>query len=627
MKNWQGGKLKNLSELWFSKYKKKDTWRDRSLNNYIESLVDLEVKEIIKSSLSGTIPVALYGKSQVGKTTFLLKLIGIKDECLLNIHDILRCGSKPGNAATPTAMIYKRTPDSNFKVHYATHKKEFNDESGIREELIKIREMVESQSLEQVDEIVIEIPYFYFNKNDFNIQVCDLPGIESSNEKERPHVERIIKRFIPLSALILVFQIGNDINDVSNLFNNSVMSEIYGWKYMATRYRLIITRAYSAQSVVENIKSDKLKLTENDIRGFYRTQANNDSSNINNVPDQVKIFAFELGDSLKNELPNKYLETELLGINEVMENFWKEIFNDIKITSQTGNVLKRISVIPFLLQKLIDDKQEKLNEIMELFNSKINEKELLIKSLETNNNNLFEELNKSNNEIRYYQDKVPYFSKLNCYEAGKNRELLLNHLDTVIKGFVYQLNYLFSIMPFNEKDDWDNEVNSIFSIFREDIRKLKFNKPILGIIGGPDQKHIDMLNFKINELNNLIDKKYNPEINRIKAYFIELRKNNINIYENKKNKNFTDINKYKIEKHDLTNELNIISLEYNDKINSYKKELEQKSDIIILMRNELSKEIELIKNELNNKNAIDAFLDLMYVGLIIKEYEKQTIFN
>lgn len=621
--------MPNLLEQWTDKFQKRNLWRDRSLNRYIDSIADLEVKEILKNSLNGTIPVALYGKSQVGKTTFLLKLMGIKDECLSNIHDILRCGSKPGTAATPTAMIYKRTTESKFKIHYSKCIKEFCDEIGIREELIELRKNVESQDYQQNEEIIIEIPELYFNNNyKFNVQVCDLPGIDSSNEKERAHVEKIVKKFIPLSSLILVFQIGNDINDVSNLFNNSVMSEIYGWKYLANRYRLIITRAYSAQSVVTDIKNNNLHLTTNEIKQFYREQANNDINNSNNVPEEVNIFLFELGDSLENELPLKYNEFELNAINEIMNSFWDEILNDIKVTSETGNVTKRISEIPSLLKKLIEDKEIEFDKEKNRINEEISQNNNLIRSYEINNENLYNDIKDIDDRISHYHSNIPYFTTLEDYSGWKNRGDLLYHIDDeVIKKFKNQLSSLFDVMQFSEKDSWSSQVDDSFNDIKEEIRNLKLNTPIIGLFGGPDQKHIDILKEKISNFNKKIKNYYNPEIDRIKNHFINGYEDEKSQKQNKITENNKMIETYNNEVANLIARLNTLKEEYEQKITCYKKEYEQKSDILVLMKDELSNEIQLIKSKLTEKQPIEAFLDLMYMGLIIKEYEKQTKFN
>ena len=52
--------------------------------------------------------VMIYGKSQVGKTTLILNMIGIKTECFFEVYETLRAGVPRGNSSTSTAIIYTK---------------------------------------------------------------------------------------------------------------------------------------------------------------------------------------------------------------------------------------------------------------------------------------------------------------------------------------------------------------------------------------------------------------------------------------------------------------------------------------------------------------------------------------
>ena len=120
--------MKDLARIWEPIYDSRLEWRNKAIQEYINTIQDEEIQNIVKNSMSGSIPVSLYGKSQVGKTTFLLKLLGIRQEYLTKIHTILRCGSKKGLSATPTAMVYCKSVDENFKVYYEDQVKTFQSE-------------------------------------------------------------------------------------------------------------------------------------------------------------------------------------------------------------------------------------------------------------------------------------------------------------------------------------------------------------------------------------------------------------------------------------------------------------------------------------------------------------------
>ena len=58
--------------------------------------------------------IMLYGPTQVGKTTLLMHLIGIKPEMQNTLDEILRGGETMGNSSTSTAVIYSRWDKEEF---------------------------------------------------------------------------------------------------------------------------------------------------------------------------------------------------------------------------------------------------------------------------------------------------------------------------------------------------------------------------------------------------------------------------------------------------------------------------------------------------------------------------------
>jgi hypothetical protein len=611
-----------LDSLWFSRYEKRNLWRDRAMESYIDSLNDNEVKELVRSSMKGTVPVSLYGKSQVGKTTFLLELMGIKKEHLETIHDILRCGTKPGDPATPTAMIYKRTSEEEFKVHYRTQVFSFSSEEEIRAELTTLRKKVEDGSFRQLDEIVVEIPERYFEDNSkLDIQVCDLPGIESSNEHERPHVEQIIKKFIPLSALILVFQNGSEINSVSDLFNNGVMSEIYGWKYMTKRYRLIVTRAFTAASVVREINANDFGTEKNQIIALYRREANMDANNPENVPEDVKIFPLELGKSLQ-EIPDKYDEGRQSIVNSVMSDLWSDIRNDIKQTAESGNIVQRLNEFPHLLKKLISDKYKEKSKLTDGFQQEIEGKETEKSSLIRNNEISREKIAEIKEEILRLSE-IETIKSFGQYSGEKIRDEMIGFIDQTVRYFREKVNKVHESINIKEKEKWNDETHTLFTGIRYEISKIVKNRGFLFL--GPDQWHVNNLNDRVSDLNNRINDIYNERIKNI----IETK---INEGKTKKNnlKNIVTANSNQLESLEKdVFELNMIRESVigliSKKIESYQAEIAKGNNLIDFMRSEVQNEKNSVFNSLDSKLPVETFLDLAYTTLIIREYQKHII--
>jgi len=618
-----------LDRLWSSRYKERNLWRERAKKSYINSIMDEELKEFIEDSMKGTVPVSLYGKSQVGKTTFLLQLMGVKKEYLETIHGILRCGTKEGAPATPTAMIYKRTADEVFRIHYQSNVSVCPTEEAISTELTNLRKSVEDGTYQHLDEIVIEIPDRYFNEHPkINIQICDLPGIDSSNEKERPHVEQIIKKFIPLSALILVFQIGSDINSVSDLFSNGIMSETYGWKCMKNRYRLIITKAFTADSVVQEIKFDDPITGKEDLIGLYRREANRDENKPDNVPDDVKIFPFELGKSL-GDLPLKYNgdELRLAVIHSIMEDLWSEIHEDINVTADSGNIVQRLSEIPHILRKVITDKQREKAKVERDFQIIIEERESEITELSINNEISLEKKKETEDEITRLSG-IGMISGFSQYEGDKHQDEMLKFIAGVRSGFRERTKRVNEQIPIEKSEQWQNETYELFSWIKGEIEKIKFKKPIFfGRIFGPDQWHIKELNACIRNLNSKISNKYNPTIQGIIAtkkteYENVKRGLKTHIYANNDR-----IHSLQKEVNDSCSERDTILEALSQKIESFESELRNENSFHNFMLNEVREETTLVMAKLEEKSPVEAFLDLAYSALIIKQYNRQIEFN
>jgi len=58
--------------------------------------------------------IVVFGKTQVGKTTLLLELMGIEGEQLSKISKLLRGGRANGQSATATVMEYCRSMDNRW---------------------------------------------------------------------------------------------------------------------------------------------------------------------------------------------------------------------------------------------------------------------------------------------------------------------------------------------------------------------------------------------------------------------------------------------------------------------------------------------------------------------------------
>jgi hypothetical protein len=617
--------MKDLARIWEPIYDSRLEWRNKAIQEYINTIQDEEIQNIVKNSMSGSIPVSLYGKSQVGKTTFLLKLLGIRQEYLTKIHTILRCGSKKGLSATPTAMVYCKSVDENFKVYYEDQVKTFQSEDELSDELIALRKSIEQKRYTLLEEVRVEIPARYFNDETItNIQVCDLPGINSSNLDERNHVEKILKKFIPISSMILVFQIGNDINDVGNLFNNEIMKDIVGWKDSPQKYRLIITRAFSASSITSKKMFSNIIEGESAILKLYREEANFDLNNPNNLPESIKIFPFELGES-KGDLPNQYSVEEQKNIEQIMEKFWDEIQLDIKLTAENGNTVQRILSYKPLIQP-------KINEYQELLRSLVAEKEHFCKkhiaiqeTREEQNSDLSEALKNIDDEICELKN-LNLMENVRFYPGAQVRDEMLAFIKTIEDGLIEEIEKIASTLK-NGDGGFSILVDIKIDITMQSNAEMVRLGKIIRNSGflGPSRDDVSKLNNFCNEINNLICTNYNPKIDQWRMY-------KLNILESKKRKIEDELKRKSKWINDKIESVSQQTILYNERIQLLEKkikvlyeDLEQKNDIIELMNRSLNAETEIILKNNTDNQSIKQFLNLMKIALLNRELNRHLI--
>ncbi|MBB4615759.1 P-loop NTPase family protein [Novosphingobium taihuense] len=244
--------------------------------------------------------VLLFGPTQVGKTTLLLSLLGIADGLAFDaVQNVLRGGRQHGESSTATPMRYARSLDDHWRCHRPDGPGQSADE--MRAELANIRRQVEDGSWQSTDPISLYIPACYFAESDPSVRVAilDLPGIAAANPQERALVERIAQHHLPTASLILLVSTANRLGVFEPEKLGQELEQLKGWVRSPIRYRLVITYAYSQDSVRRWRKSEIEAGRTCDLdalRGFFNREiAHFELKMPADLPD--RIYPLELGDS------------------------------------------------------------------------------------------------------------------------------------------------------------------------------------------------------------------------------------------------------------------------------------------------------------------------------------------
>jgi len=614
-----------IQEKWAILYKNKNKCQDNAKDKYIKSIFDKNLRSIVENSLNGSIAVSLYGKSQVGKTTFMLSFLKIKKEYIHDLEIALRGGREKGLSATSTAMVYRKSSDTSEKFKLKSSNKEWKmlNLKGLENELRKLRKTVEKNKCSTLSEVIIEFPKKYFENKDkqINVQICDLPGYGSTTMEEREHVNKVLKKYLPASSVVLVFVKANNISDVSDLFDNDVMDSIYGWKYFSKKYRLITTHSYSIDSVRREI--DKLLNNKPSILEYYRKQAA--TKETTNVPEDVLIYPLEFGDTYR-ELQKEHQKI-LPIIDKIMDKFWEDLYKDINNISESGNQIQILRSIPQVIAKI---KKEKSKEKDEKIKSKKNECVKFVSKVKNISNNI------ENKKVEEENDReVVSKLKKNCifetsseYKGELNRDDMSLKIETIKQKFIEQKDRIVNVLnnknfniPFNKIEEFDE--NSFFNFIQGELKKIKYNKPFhnkyLKKIKGPQDKHKTELNNAL-ENYNLGLTKLNEEIsNSLESYLKSKTEQN--------KKKIIELKNYKTENEDkikaIKKEIEGILNNKKEKESFYNSEIKRASKINDLLWNEVMKEKENIIENFNKFSRTEALIQIFYYALILSEAKKQ----
>jgi GTP-binding protein EngB required for normal cell division len=293
--------------VWQEYYVQRLDWAYKAKNNFIETLENDTFKKLYSTNSNKSVNIAVYGQSQVGKTTLILELIGVKKENRQYISEILRADIPQGESVTPTSIIYIKSNNNDF--YYTEGGNEcLVNEDELKQKLKNLRDRVEKNvildNLEELkSNILIKIPKKFFKENNtLNINIIDLPGFGSANEKEQRHVTKVIENIIPILNLVLI---------VSDKITSLVKSD-----KPCRQFRYILTRSVSSSSVKRKFEEGSIINKANYLE-FVRGEFNA----LEKLSNGVNIYPLEYGDSWDRLDKN---------IKDIAEGIIDELFEDLR---------------------------------------------------------------------------------------------------------------------------------------------------------------------------------------------------------------------------------------------------------------------------------------------------------
>lgn len=646
---------------WNQFFLQKDDWQKNTFNRIKNDLICVKNNRFVNYDNSEkNYLVMMYGKSQVGKTTLILNMIGLKSEYFQEVYDTLRAGVPRGNSSTSTAIIYSKSNNNQYGCSFSlindllSKNVEYFDKSGMVKHLEKIRNNVENNRINLDRILFLYIPnnYFINDSSVNNISIMDMPGVESRNHKEDNHVHNIMSKYIPISSVCIITCTSNEIQSLET----TELPNGIKWKDNPHKFILVITKSYNDGNTKIYFK-DNHSRRKMSFYDFVKKVYNDEIKKILGNNNQIEVYPVDVGDTLNNlylnEIKDKADKAEIIITKdrmlsdlrqsiitrkgeklksalkdlEIIADYYrkeeKEVINkEIKDNKvQIENKKKSIIKLKKYIEILGDDDSEKSelkNELNDLTPIKYS-----VDNYHSHNKirNLYSfvdkyirdnKLYKNDSNGEYIKDKDKQIFSYLCDYISLNVERFVDELLPLIKkaginialNKTQIINQAYSDCIYIEKYNLYPRKSSFFSknpkVYMKDVEHI-----CSIILEGVNQILKNKTDLCIDEVNN----KYHENGRRIQEIDYSISKENCKIERYEK-----DINSLYSEINILEGEASKIDKDRNDDIKNLEMYMEYAKNVYTEQRNKVISQIK------NSVAAEDKMMLILFLGLLDEDY-------
>lgn len=331
------------------------------------------------------VTAAVYGNSQVGKTTIILQLLGMVADPNLGPYRVLRGGRELGTSATATAMRYRVSTDDTWVWESEGVSQAFacDDEESVIARVRELRERVESGEQTRHTDVRLSIPSkFVTAPSDFSVSIIDLPGIEAKNSNERQHAIDLANHYLPIAdAVVLV----GTIEALTFLAPRSIdIDLLQRWWAIQDRTKIVTTRTYSDNTVRQLIS--EAAVDEERLRDYLVEQIQSHDLPKSIRWDQVRqnVYPIECGDSWNALVgqQNAYARIAQRMNERFMSDLHRDLERNASIEARISTAYKARAIYEDVMNAKLEAKRDERSRLEERLLEKTGEMTRSVKNRE-----------------------------------------------------------------------------------------------------------------------------------------------------------------------------------------------------------------------------------------------------